>query len=338
MAGPPSGFNPVVATDSELARYGLPPRPHRESNAELYQKWVKTFGGSFQFFAPQLTQPASPWPRSQRLSIIEGKNSGNWSGVVCVPPAGDSFNVTITGVLRVPHLTSAGSIGIWIGIGGNSSTASLLQAGVSCQVNSSGADSFSAFYEWQSPNNPVGPAPVSDFPNISAGDSIEVQIWVTSTTTATVVMQNLTSKAPAIIMPISAATGVSVSGVSAEWIVERPLIGFDSQHNPIFATLPDYSPVVFTNAVAWVAPQSSTGMTSLSNFARNHDYARPVSFRSIAESLNLLLPGSLRAILSEVATVFAGSGTVFTMVQNGTTLSTAEIVNNTTVQCQHGDG
>jgi hypothetical protein len=241
----------------------------------------------------------------------------------------------ITGVFGVPHLTSVGSIGIWIGIGGNSSTVSLLQAGVTGQVDSSGEESFGAFYEWQSPNNPVGPVPLGDFP-ISAGDSIEVQIWVTSTATATLVMQNLTSNAPAIIKPISAATGVSVSGVSAEWIVERPLIGFDSQHNPIFATLPDYSPVVFTDAVAWVAPQSSTGMMSLSNFARNHGCARPVSIRSIAKSLNLLLPASLRAILSEVATVFAGSGTVFTMTQNGTTLSTAEIVNNTTVQCQYG--
>jgi hypothetical protein len=335
MADPPSGFNPVVATDRELTRYGFPPRPHRESNSELYQKWRKTFGGSLQLFAPQFTQPSSPWPRSQRLSIVEGNNSGNWSGVLCVPPAGDSFNLMITGVFGVPHLTSVGSIGIWIGIGGNSSTVSLLQAGVTGQVDSSGEESFGAFYEWQSPNNPVGPVPLGDFP-ISAGDSIEVQIWVTSTATATLVMQNLTSNAPAIIKPISAATGVSVSGVSAEWIVERPLIGFDSQHNPIFATLPDYSPVVFTDAVAWVAPQSSTGMMSLSNFARNHGCARPVSIRSIAKSLNLLLPASLRAILSEVATVFAGSGTVFTMTQNGTTLSTAEIVNNTTVQCQYG--
>jgi hypothetical protein len=76
MADPPSGFNPVVATDRELTPYGFPPRPHRESNSELYQKWRKTFGGSLQLFAPQFTQPSSPWPQLAKAVDCRGQQFG----------------------------------------------------------------------------------------------------------------------------------------------------------------------------------------------------------------------------------------------------------------------
>jgi len=38
-AEPPKGFNPVTATDEELAIYGFPPRPDKQANLEHYAAW-----------------------------------------------------------------------------------------------------------------------------------------------------------------------------------------------------------------------------------------------------------------------------------------------------------
>jgi hypothetical protein len=68
---PPEGFNPLSASDAELAKYGFPPRPDPQKTPPLYEQWrrmvsvpragkpiirsTKIYNG-----ASQLTRPAGP--------------------------------------------------------------------------------------------------------------------------------------------------------------------------------------------------------------------------------------------------------------------------------------
>jgi hypothetical protein len=38
---PPPGFNPLTASDTELRRYGFPPRPDVKKTPEAYRQWRK---------------------------------------------------------------------------------------------------------------------------------------------------------------------------------------------------------------------------------------------------------------------------------------------------------
>ncbi|MFZ1916104.1 MAG: G1 family glutamic endopeptidase, partial [Terriglobales bacterium] len=40
-AEPPKGFNPVAASDVELATYGFPPRPDKQANPDRYELWER---------------------------------------------------------------------------------------------------------------------------------------------------------------------------------------------------------------------------------------------------------------------------------------------------------
>jgi hypothetical protein len=38
---PPPGFNPLSASDAELAQYGFPPRPDPKKQPKLYKHWLR---------------------------------------------------------------------------------------------------------------------------------------------------------------------------------------------------------------------------------------------------------------------------------------------------------
>lgn len=40
-AASPNGFNPVTATDEELATYGFPARPDKQADAQHYASWER---------------------------------------------------------------------------------------------------------------------------------------------------------------------------------------------------------------------------------------------------------------------------------------------------------
>lgn len=44
---PPEGFDPLPATDAQLDWYGLPPRPNRETEPDLYQFWTRLLSKPF---------------------------------------------------------------------------------------------------------------------------------------------------------------------------------------------------------------------------------------------------------------------------------------------------
>jgi len=45
-ATPREGFNPLTATDEELATYGFPPRPDKQADADHYALWERAMGAA----------------------------------------------------------------------------------------------------------------------------------------------------------------------------------------------------------------------------------------------------------------------------------------------------
>jgi hypothetical protein len=329
----PVGFRPVAAADAELAKFGFPPRPESATRPSLAQLWANTFGRDVAWSAAQLTPMPEFASRPHRKAVVNGDNSANWSGVFAQAQPGAPINLAMTGTWTIPQLTAIGpgseSIGIWIGLDGHDpDSPSLLQAGVGGSAQAVGAPSFFAWCEWLSPTDPVPAQRISNFP-VQAGDVVEVQIWVTSPTAAIAVLSQVgaASRSAAVIASVAAPPNVQVLGATAEWVVERPLV------DGVQSTLADYTTVTFTEAVAWT--RSASPSTSLKSFAQHIGRGLPVSARAIATSLGFVSPVSLRILMQTGGMVAAGSGTVITMEENGTPLSTAAILGDTSFVCDY---
>jgi hypothetical protein len=338
LPAPPKGFRPTAATDAELAQYGFPPRPPGRSNAR--RMWTETFGRDVPYVVAKLAQASHFASRPRQPSIVNGNNSANWCGVVIQSQAGDPINLGIAATWNVPSIASVGDgtqqIALWIGIDGfGPNNLGLLQAGIVGSFDASGVPAYSAWTEWLSAADPVQQAHTISDLQVHADDIINAQIWVTSPTTATVVMQNLSaaSQAGPIIVPLSAPAGVRVLGNDAEWIVERPEVG----QARVPATLPSYSPVNFTQAAAWsqAAGNMSTNPASFKSFAIRSGFAMPVGARAVAASLDFTPPISLREMTSETAVMFAGSGQTIAMNENGAPFSLAEIQGKDSLRCEY---
>jgi Peptidase A4 family len=331
----------AMASDAERAAHGIPPRPR--GNVELLRKWLDAFGRPAGVVAAQLKPSARMRSHPCMRSVINSVDSSNWSGVVATPPAGETISVAVSGVWNAPNVESLGSgqqrVAAWIGIDGFSQTQTpipLLQAGISVVVNPTGAPVYSAWAEWSGATTVERPQEIDNF-SVAAGDFVEVQIWMTSTTTETVAMRNLTTnpQGPAVIVPIANPADAHILGLTAEWIVERPA---EATAPMVEFTLADYSPVTFTEAMAWAQPQTAAGSNaplSLTSYAHGHGFALPASARTMAASADAPSPTSLRALMRETVTVYAGAGTTITMTEDGTTLSTATILSNQSLQCQY---
>jgi hypothetical protein len=338
---PSSAFRAAAtASDAERAAHGIPPPPR--DNVELLRKWQDAFNAPAGVVAARLKPSARMRSRPRMRSAINSDDSANWSGVVATPPAGEAISVAVSGVWNAPQVESLGSgqqsVSVWIGVDGFSQQPiELLQAGIGVVVNPTGAPVYSAWAEWLSATTVIPPQEIGNF-SVAAGDSVEVQIWMTSTTTATVVMLNLTAnpQGPAVIVPVANPANADILGLTAEWIVERPAL--QTAPTVEFATLADYSPVTFTEAMAWALPQTVAGSNaplSLASYARAHGFALPASARAMAASADAPSPTSLRALMRETTTIYAGSGTTITMTEDGTTLSTATILSSQSLQCQY---
>src|ERR1700677_4876639 len=333
-----AAFHPASATDAKRAAYGIPPLP--ASNAELRQRWVDAFGGPAGVVAARLAPSLRLRSHPRMNSTVNGQGTApNWSGAEVRPPSGNTISVAVSGVWNVPQVVSLGPgsgaqyVAVWIGVDGASEGQPLLQAGISATVLPASAPVYSAWAEWLSATVAVPPQEIANF-SVNAGDSVEVQIWMTSSTTATAVMRKLNSNEATVIVPVGNPANAQILGLTAEWIVERPTLGFLSDGQPILATLADYSPpVVFTQARAW-AQAGSDGSLSLNAYANRHGVPLPASALGMAAVVGLPQPVSLRALLEETVTVDAGSGSTITMTAtDGSALSTASVLGGESIQC-----
>jgi len=273
---PPPGFNPVTASDEEIAFYGFPPRPDINTAPDAYNFWRKVVSLPVKRVQTTFQQTTIDNGPIQILSegrkvpgtAATGTSSSNWSGyadVVSTNPF-KTKNTTIYGTFVVPVAQQAfgactGSWDYssqWIGIDGYNSN-DVFQAGYEADAYCSGGTTsqfYSAWYEWY-PNSETR---ISGFA-ANAGDVIYLYIWPTSTTTGEYYIANLTADT-ATSATFSAPSGTSLTGNSAEWIVERPGV------NGGLATLTNYVDVPWYYATA-IVPKSNGTSTQYSS-AQGH--------------------------------------------------------------------
>jgi hypothetical protein len=215
---PPPGFDPLVASASELERHGFPARPDDQHLLKLYRRLFTRLKGRLKYVEPtfRMSHDSSHGPGKPSSSGVF--TGDNWSGGVLV---GHVFS-EIAGNWVVPNAYAATSgpflNSYWIGLDGYIAPGAhhALQVGVDCSL-SGGSSSFYLWSQW-------APSPKVEITNpaVSAGDFVAVRISAKpGATTATVYFINVSSGA-ATSYVISAPPSRQLLGTSAEWIVEAP--------------------------------------------------------------------------------------------------------------------
>ncbi|KAJ7496981.1 peptidase A4 family-domain-containing protein [Mycena latifolia] len=181
-------------------------------------------------------------------NITNAEFSSNWAGASFESPAGTYTAVTGTFVVPTPKAPSGGSgsfaASAWVGIDGDTCGTAILQTGIDFTI-SGGRVSYDAWFEYF-------PAFATDFSGIpiSAGNTIKLTATVSSATSGTVMIENL-------------STGVTVSRAltssarlcqeNAEWIVE------DFEEGNSLVPFANFGTVTFSNAVATTSSGSTVG-------------------------------------------------------------------------------
>ncbi len=247
ILAPPAGFDPINASDEDLAYHGFPPRPNQNTEPKAYATWVKAMNGSKTRVTPKLEQTSvfhGPVQLKQKVnaSALESNialagqpsntyNSSNWSGYVSFSGAtsygSKSYYFTVND-LTVPVAQQAfgactggwdwGSA--WNGIDGWGSS-DVLQAGIEFDAYCSGGARsayYSAWYEWY----PYGEVRIPSLP-IAPGDDIFIEVWNTSSTAGHAYLVNYNT-GQAVNIAFSAYPGHPLVGNSAEWVIERPSV------------------------------------------------------------------------------------------------------------------
>src|SRR5215472_1781387 len=268
IEAPPLGFDPIMASDQDLAFHGFPPRPDQNAHPREYARWARAMKASKTRIVPTLEQTTLFHGPAQHAKAavsnaaesklapppgtVKNALSYNWSGYVDVNAQTSfdtfaSFYYTqadfVVPYAEHPIGTCSGGWfwgSEWTGFDGWY-TSDVVQAGVEfdsyCGYPTS-SQFYSAWYEWY----PNGEVRISNFP-INAGDDIFLEVWNTSATQAWLWMVNLNND-QVVEIGFNPPAGVSMIGNSAEWVVERPNLGSS------ITTLTNYVDVPFWDVIA----------------------------------------------------------------------------------------
>ena len=234
FAPPPAGFDPIKASDEELADWGFPPRPDQTLFPEEYANWVRVRTALKTRIIPHLVQTNIAHGPLQSAGDPETPENGslkslNWSGYVDVNDAkkyGSSSFTDVATTIVVPLARQAFTVcdGTWdyawstVAIDGYKTT-EIAQAGVEFDAFCSGSSTsayYSPFYEWY----PSGQVRVTNLP-ILPGEDFFMSVHVESATSINVEIGNLT-QGIFFGVDVTAPAGTKAVGNSAEWITERP--------------------------------------------------------------------------------------------------------------------
>ena len=262
-ADPPAWFNPLTASDEDLAVFGFPPRPDARGAPEIYKSWQGAMAASKRSIIPEL-QRTDIFHGPAQITHVENStaSSKNWSAVV-VESGASSYNTTTSfSIVQAEYVVPMASQAFgactgswdrsstWVGIDGDNGSGAkdLFQAGTeadaSC-VNGIKSQEYYAWIEWV-PDKPNLELKLSGLP-LFAGDDIFIQVWNTSATQGYVYIVNETTN-EYLNLSVPAPSGTKLVGNSAEWVVERPLPAGNC--STCFATLTNYIWDFFSNSAA----------------------------------------------------------------------------------------
>ncbi len=203
---PPLGFDPLTATDQELAEYGFPARPTDATGLAIWQKAMS--------HAKIYVKPEQ-YPTTTVYGLVRTSQSINWAGYIVNssdnPNNGytPSYTRTIGEWYQVPS-TNTGMLAFWTGIGGGPGSSYIVQAGATSNLPTS------PYYEFWVEDYPYGAIKEAQ-PPVNSGDQVYVDVtYGGSTSTAflldetTVTYTTVTFNTP------------DYDGKSADYIYEDP--------------------------------------------------------------------------------------------------------------------
>lgn len=189
-------------------------------------------------------------PNARLSGAVAGQKnddqSTNWSGAVLI----DSGFTKVSGsvVAPTPSIPSGGDdstqycASAWVGIDGDTCSSALLQTGFDFCIQG-GSISYDAWYEWI-PDNAYDFSGI----DISAGDTIEMSVEATSTTSGVATITNQSNGQSVTHTFTSGEVQSSLCQTNAEWIVEDfTIINGGSQS---LAPFPAFDSVTFNDATA----------------------------------------------------------------------------------------
>jgi len=285
---PPPGFNPLGASDTELAFHGFPPKPDASKDPEAYAHWSKLVSGGKTRIAPTLQQtniyhkPAQNLGSADKTAVkpehstppaisnAASITSTNWSGYanynVSGPFSGNYSFVFAEWVVPFAQQAFGTCTGgweysaQWPGFDGFGSS-DVLQAGSEADAFCSGGTK-SQFYglwiEWY----PTASVSISNFP-INPGDLISVEVWYSSASPhGNAYLVDLTTQQSTTI-GFNPPSGTTFKGSSVEWVVEAPTVGGGQSALMNYTATPwNYAYAYSTNTASYYGPNYAPSGTA----------------------------------------------------------------------------
>ncbi|HXW69880.1 MAG TPA: G1 family glutamic endopeptidase [Methylocella sp.] len=269
---PARSFDPNKASAGDLVRAGLLwKRPDAASPPAFRTAWDRVMSRTWRpedrivpQFAVQTGKThhlrAPPVKRaegtySSTVWAGAGTRGGKWTTVI-----GYWFIPTVSKPSEAQGTEGGWNSSSWIGIDGFIDSNDVLQAGVEQRVNAQGQAAYVAWYEWFAPPQPNSPGyiwqtNITNFP-VSPGQEVYCSVQYTNNNTAGYISFGNSDTGQHFSITLAPPPGASFSGQSIEWIMEAPDGG-----EPV-SSLPRFSPVVFTSALACGANNTSANPAS----------------------------------------------------------------------------
>jgi hypothetical protein len=333
---PADGTDLLRFSDDDLHSHGLPHRPDPNALPSAARAWLRVMRRIKRFVVPQLTVRHDVVFRPIRLVNAAGAAAGanatsNWGGLVMTdaPPYQQAWGSWTIPEIQIPPggTDPAYSSAIWVGLGGYLNDDNLLQAGNAQAVGADGSGECFAWYEWY----PAAPIMLTGF-NVEAGHTIAVFVggYDDESGRGVVGLANLVTgdAIPMTVVPLPTvdACGNAVnpairapSGLSAEWIVERPDLGCGGPEK--YAELPDFGEVNFTHAAA----VTGAGGTKKELIAAASDN-KARSLKILADDAHTLLTDEL--IVPSLQVTFRQTAIVQTREEGGASAASQPVAKN----------
>lgn len=223
---PPKVFNPLLASDEDLKKYGFPERPDDPEGLAFWESLYKTYP---EFVDPEIEEGEAPLTSLPEMlpDGVKAYYSNNWSGVINSGPAyGANGIITVpsvstTSIYKPAHCAS------WIGIGGSTTNGALAQLGCDGHINADGSVQYQTFYQTIGTSASSIPHYITA-PSISPGDNLFVSVWLEYLSSGAIdihyYFHNTTKNLFANVVESNVTSYTGITN-SAEWIVERPVFG-----------------------------------------------------------------------------------------------------------------
>lgn len=288
---PKNGFDPMKASNAELACFGLPERPDVATAPEYYQFWQAMLGPPNTFLAPvfptvdELLEGMSKRLLAERRfhtrltrQFHHRRTSRNWSGSYITPIPRPNRFLQVVGswtvpdpeVPRVPPSGADRNNGefqssTWIGVGGKPSYNTLPQIGTHQFLivsNGQATAKFEAWWQWWIKNRRVHhiSIPIKNF-QVTVGDEILASLTVEAPWPGEVRFNIKNRRTGALVtFKTQSPKDIPHLGSTAEWIHERRTMPSGDEMYPLARS----SDVTFRHCLAWSAPDLGAPMVQQS--------------------------------------------------------------------------